>query len=167
MLTGSQEKHKRSRFWHVARRRRWWIYSSAFLCWCVVFGLLANRKTFLFLWNETPRSQSQQVHGAHTQPDLPIKSSAPARFVFSLAGLCLGISVGIGLTWLREMSDARVRSETDAVSLVPVRILVSVPHLSVAGEETQSALRVRTERVILGVFLVLILAGNIYIFVGY
>ena len=59
------------------------------------------------------------------------KPSAPNHLKASLAGLALGIALGLGLAALLEFKDVRVRHEKELEKLVPVRVLVSIPHLSV------------------------------------
>ncbi len=94
---------------------------------------------------------------------LPLKPSAPNHLMISVGGLLLGIVVGIGLTALLELTDARVQQEKDLKELVPVRVLVGIPHLSTPGEQGQVAKLRWMERGAVAAMFILILAGNIYV----
>jgi polysaccharide biosynthesis transport protein len=97
-------------------------------------------------------------------PSVPEKPSAPNHLLVSLSGLALGIAVGFGWTAFLELTDVRVRQEKDLQGLVPARVLVSIPHLSIADE---NGFRLLFRRVELGAgvgLVLLILAGNLYAF---
>jgi polysaccharide biosynthesis transport protein len=95
-------------------------------------------------------------------PSLPDKPSAPNRFRISLGGLVLGIVVGSALVAFLELTDVRVRQETDLEGVVPVRVLVGIPHLSSPQEKH---IRLMTHWIELGAAVaiaVLIVIGNLY-----
>jgi succinoglycan biosynthesis transport protein ExoP len=98
-------------------------------------------------------------------PSLPKKPSAPNHFKVSLAGLALGIALGLGLAALLEFTDVRVRKEKDLVGIVPVSVLVGIPHLSTPGETHSRVRRWWTELGAATAIIILIVLGNLYAFV--
>ena len=98
-------------------------------------------------------------------PSLPKKPSAPNHLWFSLGGLLVGISVGLGLTGILEMTDVRVRQEKDLVGIVPVSVLVGIPHLSTPGETRSRVFRWWKELGAAAALIVLIVLGNLYAFI--
>src|SRR5438094_135727 len=97
-------------------------------------------------------------------PSLPIKPSSPNHFKISMEGLLLGIAVGIGLAGLLELTHARVRQEKDLKKLLSVRVLIGIPHLSTPEEQSREALIPWIEGGALAAMFILILVGNIYVF---
>jgi succinoglycan biosynthesis transport protein ExoP len=95
-------------------------------------------------------------------PSLPKKPSAPNHLWFSMGGLLVGISLGLGLTALLELTDVRFRQEKDLVGIVPVSVLVGIPHLSTPGETRSRVRRWWTELGAAAALLVLIVLGNLY-----
>jgi polysaccharide chain length determinant protein (PEP-CTERM system associated) len=98
-------------------------------------------------------------------PSLPKKPSAPNHLWFSLGGLLVGISLGLGLTALLEMTDVRVRQEKDLVGIIPVSVLVGIPHLSTPGETHSRVVRWWKELGAAAALVVLIILGNLYAFI--
>jgi len=95
---------------------------------------------------------------------LPDKPTSPNHILLSLGGLILGIGVGVGLTVLLELTDARVRSEEDLEGLVAARVLVGIPRISTPKED-HDRIRMRwMGRAAAVVVVLLIVAGNIYAF---
>ena len=95
---------------------------------------------------------------------LPDKPASPNHILLSLGGLILGIAVGVGLTALLELTDARVRSEEDLEGLVAARVLVGIPRISTPKED-HDRIRMRwMGRAVAVVVVLLIVAGNIYAF---
>ena len=84
--------------------------------------------------------------------------------LFSLGGLLAGFSLGLALTALLELTNVRVRQEKDLVGIVPVNILVGIPHLSTPGEARSHVLRWWTELGAAAALVVLIVLGNLYAF---
>ena len=71
-------------------------------------------------------------------PSLPNKPSTPNHLWFSLGGLIAGIFLGLGLASVLELTDIRIRQETDLEGIVPVRVLVGIPRLSTPREDSFS-----------------------------
>lgn len=95
---------------------------------------------------------------------LPDKPASPNHILLSLGGLILGIAVGVGLTALFELTDARVRNEEDLEGLVAARVLVGIPRISTPKED-HDRIRMRwMGRAAAVVVVLLIVAGNIYAF---
>jgi protein tyrosine kinase modulator len=98
-------------------------------------------------------------------PSLPNKPSAPNHFKVSLAGLALGIALGLGIAVILEFTDVRVRKEKDLVGIVPVSVLVGIPHLSTPGETHSRVRRWWRELGAATAIIILIVLGNLYAFV--
>jgi succinoglycan biosynthesis transport protein ExoP len=97
-------------------------------------------------------------------PSLPKKPSAPNHLWFSLGGLLVGLAIGLGLTAFLELTNVRVRQEKDLAGLVPVGVLVGIPHLSTPDEVHTRAFRLWTELSTAAALVVLIVIGNLYAF---
>jgi polysaccharide biosynthesis transport protein len=97
-------------------------------------------------------------------PSLPDKPSSPNHLWFSLGGLIVGMSVGLGLTTILELTDIRVRQEKDLDGIVPIRVLVGIPHLSTRSEDHIRLQRKWTELGVAMTLVMMILLGNLYSF---
>jgi succinoglycan biosynthesis transport protein ExoP len=109
------------------------------------------------------RQQGQQFR-ILDPPSLPARPSAPNHLIISLGGLLTGLAIGAGLTAFLEMSDVRVRQEKDLEEIIPVKVLIGIPHLDTPGEDLS---RVRYRRLELGTALamgILIVVGNLFVF---
>jgi len=95
---------------------------------------------------------------------LPERPSAPNHLLVSLGGLAAGLAVGCGLVALLEIINVRVWHESELEGLVPVRVLVGIPHLGTPGEQGQVAKRLWMERGAVAAMFILMLAGNVYVF---
>lgn len=73
-------------------------------------------------------------------PNLPSSPSFPVRSYFALAGLALGVFIGVGLTLLAEARDTKLRTEKDVEMLLRVPTLVLIP--SVDGQRNGPAVPV-------------------------
>jgi hypothetical protein len=62
-----------------------------------------------------------------------------------MGGLALGLAVGAALAALLEMINVRVRHEKDLEDVIPLKVLVGIPHLDVPGEDRSRALFRRME----------------------
>lgn len=109
------------------------------------------------------RQQGQQFR-ILDPPSYPRKATVPNYLWFSLGGLVAGLSIGLLLTIFLEMTNVRVRQEKDLRGIVPVGVLVAIPHLSTPGEAHARALRWRTELSAATALMVLIVLGNFYAF---
>ena len=97
-------------------------------------------------------------------PSMPTKPSSPNHLWFSLGGLIVGISLGLGLTVILELVDVRVRQEKDLEGIVPSRVLVGIPRLSTPSEGHVLALRKWTELGAAVALVMMIVLGNLYAF---
>jgi polysaccharide biosynthesis transport protein len=68
-------------------------------------------------------------------PSLPDKPASPNHLLMSLGGLVFAIAEAIGLTVFLEFTNARIRHEEDLSWLLPVSVMVDIPHLSASGEQ--------------------------------
>jgi len=113
-------------------------------------------------------SLEQQQQGEQFQiidpPSLPDKPSSPNHLFFSLGGLIVGISFGLGLTTILELTDIRVRQEKDLEGIVPIRVLVGIPHLSTRSEDHIRVQRKWTELGVAMTLVMMILLANLYSF---
>jgi|HubBroStandDraft_6_1064221.scaffolds.fasta_scaffold15127_3 succinoglycan biosynthesis transport protein ExoP len=109
------------------------------------------------------RQQGQQFR-ILDPPSYPRKATVPNYLWFSLGGLVAGLSIGLLLTALLEITNVRVRQEKDIRGIVPVGVLVAIPHLSTPGEAQARAQRWRTELSAATALMVLIVLGNFYAF---
>jgi polysaccharide biosynthesis transport protein len=107
------------------------------------------------------RQQGEQL-SIIDPPTLADKPSAPNHLLVSLAGLALGIVVGLCLCAFIELTDVRVRQEEDLEGLVPARVLVGIPHLGVPGEDRLAVQGRRIEISLAIAMCILIVAGNLY-----
>jgi uncharacterized protein involved in exopolysaccharide biosynthesis len=95
-------------------------------------------------------------------PSLPYKPSAPKHFLVSLAGLILGIIVGISSASFVELTDVRIRLEKDLEGIITGSVLVGIPRLSTPLED---ALRAKAQWRELGVavpMIIFIVVANLY-----
>jgi succinoglycan biosynthesis transport protein ExoP len=109
------------------------------------------------------RQQGEQFH-ILDPPSLPARPSAPNHLFFSLGGLALGLAVGAGLTILMEMTNVRVRHEKDLEDIIPLKILVGIPHLDVPGEQRSRSLFRRMEFGAAVLMASLIVVGTLFAF---
>ncbi len=95
-------------------------------------------------------------------PSLPKKPSAPNHLYFSLGGLLAGISIGLGLTGILEMTDVRIREEKDLAGIVAAGVLGGIPHLSTPVESHSRIDGWWTELGAAATLMILIVLGNLY-----
>jgi succinoglycan biosynthesis transport protein ExoP len=126
-------------------------------------SLLQKQNQSQLATNLEQRQQGEQFR-ILDPPSMPNKPSAPNHLMLSLAGLALGIAIGLGLTGLLETMNAVVRQERDLEGIVSARVLVGIPRLR-AGEEDRIHTYSRWLEIgVLGAMAMLILAGNLYAF---
>jgi polysaccharide biosynthesis transport protein len=97
-------------------------------------------------------------------PSLPSRPSTPNHLLISMAGLMAGFALGAGLAVFLEVTNVRVRQERDLENVVPLKVLVGIPHLDVPGEGRSRVLSRRMEFCVAVVMVILMLAGNLYAF---
>jgi succinoglycan biosynthesis transport protein ExoP len=97
-------------------------------------------------------------------PSLPSRPSTPNHLFISMAGLMAGFALGAGLTAFLEVTNVRVRQEKDLEGVVPLKVLVGIPHLDTPGESRSRVLLRRLEYCVAVVMVILMLAGNVYAF---
>lgn len=77
--------------------------------------------------------------------NLPDKPSFPSPPLFTGAGFLLGLSLGLGLTYLIEIQDTSMRSERDVETLLRLPVLAMIPPVeAVQGKKSKLALRAPT-----------------------
>jgi len=81
-----------------------------------------------------------------------------------MAGLMAGFALGAGLTAFLEMTNVRVRQEKDLEAVVPLTVLIGIPHLATPGEDRYRTLFRRMEFGVVVVMAIVILVGNLYAF---
>jgi uncharacterized protein involved in exopolysaccharide biosynthesis len=97
-------------------------------------------------------------------PSLPSRPSTPNHLFISMAGLMAGFALGAGLAAFLELTNVRVRQEKDLEGVVPLTVLVGIPHLDTPGERRSRVLLRGMEFCVAVVMIILMLAGNVYAF---
>jgi uncharacterized protein involved in exopolysaccharide biosynthesis len=96
---------------------------------------LLNKKMQSEMATSLEKRQEGEQFRIIDPPNFPQKPYFPDRFKFSLLGLAFGVVLALAITALLEMTDERVNSEEDLLSVTPVPILVTIPLLQTAGEQ--------------------------------
>jgi polysaccharide biosynthesis transport protein len=109
------------------------------------------------------RQQGEQFH-ILDPPSLPARPSSPNHFLISVGGLALGLAVGAALAALLEMINVRVRQEKDLEDVIPLKVLVGIPHLDVPGEDRSRVLFRRIEFSAAVLMASLIVVGTLFAF---
>ena len=73
-----------------------------------------------------------------------------------------GLSLGLGLSALLELTNVRVRQEKDLEGIVPASILVGIPHLRTPSEARDRVREWWTELGAAVGIVILIVVGNLY-----
>jgi polysaccharide biosynthesis transport protein len=94
-------------------------------------------------------------------PSLPQRPSSPNRLRISLAGLVMGLAIGLGLAIVRELTDVRVHADEELSDVVPAPMLVAIPRLSSPRENALLHARMWIEVVAATLLVALIVAGNL------
>jgi polysaccharide chain length determinant protein (PEP-CTERM system associated) len=126
-------------------------------------SLLAKQSQSQLATNLENNQQGQQFR-LLDPAQLPDKPASPNHILLSLGGLILGIAVGVGLTALFELTDARVRNEEDLEGVVAARVLVGIPRISTPKEDLDRIRMRWMGRAAAVVVVLLIVVGNIYAF---
>jgi polysaccharide biosynthesis transport protein len=128
------------------------------------YGSLLKKQMESQLATSLEQRQQGEQFRVLDPPSLPPRPSSPRHILWGLGGLAFGAFVGLGLTALLEFTRVRVWHAEDVEALVPARVLITLPHLSVPGEERTRAFT-RWLRVSLAASLLLaIVVGNLYAF---
>ena len=93
---------------------------------------------------------------------MPSTPSWPNHILISLGGLAFGLALAAGITILLEVTGARIRQEKDLEGIVPVRVLVGIPHISTVVEQERRMARRWMERAVALAIVLVVVAGNIY-----
>jgi polysaccharide chain length determinant protein (PEP-CTERM system associated) len=114
----------------------------------------------------TSLQERQQGEEFHTldPPSLPVRPAAPNHLLFSIGGMILGCTMGVGLTAFLEATDARVRHEKDLADIVPVKVLIGIPYLDAPGEDRSRVVFQRMEFAAATALAFLMFVGNLYAF---
>jgi succinoglycan biosynthesis transport protein ExoP len=126
-------------------------------------SLLQKQNQSQLATNLEQRQQGEQFR-VLDPPSTPNKPSAPNHLLLSLAGLAVGIAIGLGLTALLEATNVLVRQEKDLEGIVQARVLVGIPHLRAPGEGRFHAYSHWLEIGTAAAMVLLMLAGNLYAF---
>lgn len=78
-------------------------------------------------------------------PSLPVKPYSPDRFRLSCLGLVVGLILAGGVTGAAETLDDRIHQENDFKRLLPAEILVEIPPLPTAAEQSRGRRRLWLE----------------------
>jgi len=91
-------------------------------------GLLSKKQESAMAADLQRRQQGEQFH-VMDPADLPPSPSFPNRPLFGLAGLGIGLMVGLGLVWLLEGRERILRTERDVETLLGIPTLAAVPNV--------------------------------------
>jgi polysaccharide chain length determinant protein (PEP-CTERM system associated) len=96
---------------------------------------LLNKKTQSELATSLERRQQGQRFRVIDPPSLPAKPSSPARVKISLAGLAVGIAVGLALAFFAEIRDHSLRDEQELRRVFAFPLMLGMPMLLSKAEE--------------------------------
>jgi protein tyrosine kinase modulator len=96
---------------------------------------LLNKKMQSQMATNLEKRQEGEQFRVIDPPNLPEKPYFPNRIKFSLLGLITGIVFSLGITAMMEVTDERLKSEDDLLSVTPVPILVAIPLLQTPAEQ--------------------------------
>ena len=91
-------------------------------------GLLRKKQQSAMAADLQRRQQGEQFH-VMDPADLPPSPSFPNRPLFGLAGLGIGLMIGLGLVWFLEGREKILRTERDVETLLGIPILAAVPNV--------------------------------------
>lgn len=97
-------------------------------------GLLKKKQESAMAADLQTRQQGEQFR-VLDPANLPASPTFPNRPLFGLAGLGLGLVVGLGLTWLLEGRGKILRTERDIETLLGVPALAVVPNVAFKMEK--------------------------------
>jgi protein tyrosine kinase modulator len=91
-------------------------------------GLLRKKQQSAMAADLQRRQQGEQFH-VMDPADLPPSPSFPNRPLFGLAGLGIGLMIGLGLVWFLEGRERILRTERDVETLLGIPTLAAVPNI--------------------------------------
>jgi polysaccharide chain length determinant protein (PEP-CTERM system associated) len=106
---------------------------------------LLNKKMQSEMATNLEKRQEGEQFRIIDPPNFPQKPYSPNRLKFSLLGLIAGIVLSLGLTTLIEMTDERVNSEEDLLSVTPLPMLTAIPLLQTPAEQERRAWHFRLQ----------------------
>jgi uncharacterized protein involved in exopolysaccharide biosynthesis len=124
-------------------------------------SLLQKKDQSELATNLEKRQQGEQFR-IIDPPSLPEKPVQPNRPEIMLAGWLLGLVGGVGLTALREATDARLHGEEDVVSSTKVPVLVSIPVLRTPWGEARKNRQRGLEAAGVAVLVLVAVASAVY-----
>jgi polysaccharide chain length determinant protein (PEP-CTERM system associated) len=124
-------------------------------------SLLKKQMQSQLATNLEKRQQGEQFR-IIDPPSLPRMPVSPDRVKLSLIGMFVGLLVGIGLAVLVESADDRLRSEEEITSIVKIRILAGIPHLSTPEDDNRQRRRKILEWSCACLMLVVMVAANTF-----
>ena len=109
-------------------------------------------------------SQQKQLAAAFAASPVIETARKVAADAVRAQNLMAGLALGAGIAALLEMTDVRVRREEDLEDVIPLKVLVGIPHLDTPGEDRHRTLFRRLEFGVVCVIAVVMLVGNAYAF---
>lgn len=100
-------------------------------------SLLAKKQAADLASNLVNRQQGDQLQLVDPA-SLPDKASSPNRVKFSLAGIGVGLALGLGLIVGRELLNPTVYNEEQAATIVRAPILSAIPSIMTVSEQAQT-----------------------------
>ena len=97
---------------------------------------LLNKKTQSEMAADLERKQQGEQFRIMDPPNLPQVPTSPNRPLITLAGLAVGIAIGLGIAFLLELRNHAIRSEEDVAFYLELPTLGMVPNL---GSNTKDA----------------------------
>ena len=96
---------------------------------------LLNKKMQSEMATNLEKRQEGEQFRVVDPPNFPQQPYFPNRFKFSLLGLFAGIVLAVAITAMVELSDERLRSEEDLLSVTPIPTLIAIPRLQTPSEQ--------------------------------
>lgn len=99
-------------------------------------------------------------------PALPVNPDFPNRFKFSVAGLALGMALGVGAAYGREIMDDHIHSAQQVQALTGGAVLVSIPPVRTDRQLRWKWLRVGAEILCCLLLLAAVAGGTLLAFLA-